>query len=94
MKAPAVVATCTRTVASGFPPDDSLRAWLISTAPFWSSREKDVAQRKLHEFVYALLTVTRTALETIVKERQGELLVTASQFRCQLHYRYLRATQS
>jgi len=36
-----------------------------------------VAQRRLQEFVYSLLTVTRTSLETIVKERQGKLSVTA-----------------
>ncbi|KAH9991140.1 hypothetical protein BJV77DRAFT_554959 [Russula vinacea] len=51
----------------GFPPPDiDLRGWLVPSGSV--SSDQSAAQRRLHGFVYSLLTVTRTALETIVME--------------------------
>ncbi|KAH9991142.1 hypothetical protein BJV77DRAFT_1068477 [Russula vinacea] len=55
------------TVPMWFPPPDiDLREWLVPSGSV--SSDQSAAQRRLHGFVYSLLTVTRTALEIIVME--------------------------
>jgi hypothetical protein len=60
------VPMCLRSESTeGFPPSDSsLRHWLV----FGDSSYQCNDQRRLNHFVYALLIVTRTTLETIVTE--------------------------
>ena len=49
-------------VQIGYPPPDvHLRTWLLSG----NTNDEIAARKKLHAFVYALLTVTRTMLEAI-----------------------------
>jgi hypothetical protein len=53
----------------GFPPADAtLRSWILSE----KKNDQDAARKRLHGFVYALLTVTLATLETIWGEMQGE----------------------
>ncbi len=52
-------------VQIGYPPPDvNLRSWLLSDEEI-SDETQDTIRRKLHGFVYALLTVTRTALDAV-----------------------------
>jgi hypothetical protein len=57
---------------TGFPPpDNELRDWLLSGKP--SDSQLD-SQRRVYGFVYSLLTVTRTRLQTIETEGKGNYL--------------------
>jgi hypothetical protein len=60
-------------VSIGYPPSDAtLRSWLLSGEI--SDKTLGAVRKRLRGFVYALLTVTRTALETIDGDREeGEM---------------------
>ncbi|KAI0288915.1 hypothetical protein B0F90DRAFT_1921694 [Multifurca ochricompacta] len=55
----------------GFPPPDiDLRNWLYSVK---DDIDPDELAKKLHGFVYALLTVTEKHLEDIESDQQGDV---------------------
>lgn len=62
-------------ILTGFPPADAtLRSWVLSKDTD-DQVTQAAAQKRLYGFVYALLTVTRTTLETIESQREvkGEM---------------------
>lgn len=55
-------------IMTGFPPPDrELRIWLLA-----GQRKQLDEERRLHGFIYALLTVTRRHLKTLEREKSGE----------------------
>ncbi|KAF8331932.1 uncharacterized protein EI90DRAFT_3154338, partial [Cantharellus anzutake] len=60
------VPMCLRPGSEGFPPpDEILRAWLVS-----GTDDRTTVQKKLYGFVYSLLVVTLRKLETTVSKKQ------------------------
>jgi hypothetical protein len=58
------------------PPDATLRSWVLSG----DTNNQVPTRKRLHGFVYSLLTVTRATLETIgsQSEKEGEMAETES----------------
>jgi len=78
--------------AIGFPPvDKALHDWPVSeTRP----GDRRSVQKRLHGFIYSLLVVTRTELETIALQKGGNYLLTAPQITCQWRCRCIRVTST
>ena len=55
----------------GYPPADvALRTWVLNE----DINDQVVARKRLHAFMYTLLTVTRTTLEDIESQSKDSLL--------------------
>lgn len=65
-----------RLFQTGFPPaDTTLRSWVYPGG----SSDQAAAQKRLHGFMYGLLTVTRITLEAIESEMKDEMTETGSE---------------
>jgi hypothetical protein len=68
---------CLQSDTIGFPPvDKALRDWLV-----YETGGRRSFQKRLHGFICSLLMVTRTELETIASQKQGDYLPTAPHMR-------------
>ncbi len=76
------------TIRPGFPPiDRDLRNWLCNTS------DRSIVQKRLHGFLCSLLKITRSQLETIASQEQGNYLPTAPGITYQWYCRCTRVTR-